>query len=197
MAARNHPKKGSIIRVEPVKDLKHIKSIKKLLSDHPRNLAIFTIGINTNLRASDLRKLKVGDLKYLEVGEKFVVREKKTKKVRSISINKTVYDVVHKLLESRPDAADDDVLFASRKGGGALTVPSLNSLVKKWTEMINLRGNYGSHSLRKTFGYIHRTVFNTDLPTLVKMFNHSTSKQTLDYLCIQEEEIQNAYMKEI
>ena len=27
------------------------------------------------------------------------------------------------------------------------------------------------------------------------MFNHSSQKQTLDYLCIQPEEIKNAYMQ--
>jgi hypothetical protein len=27
------------------------------------------------------------------------------------------------------------------------------------------------------------------------MFNHSTQKQTLDYLCIQPEEIKEAYLK--
>jgi hypothetical protein len=29
------------------------------------------------------------------------------------------------------------------------------------------------------------------------MFNHSTQKQTLEYLCIQPEEIKDAYMREI
>ena len=59
MAARNHPQKGSTIRVDPIKELKHIKTIKKLLADRPRDLAMFTLGINTNLRASDLLKTRV------------------------------------------------------------------------------------------------------------------------------------------
>lgn len=197
MAALNHPQKGSRIKVEPIKTLKDIKSIKRLLSDQPRNLAIFTIGINTNLRASDLLKLKVGDLRYLESGQSFELKEKKTKKIRSITINKSVHISIHDLLATLPDATDDNYLFQSRKGSASLTVPTLNALVKEWASMVNLRGNYGSHSLRKTFGYIHRTVFNTDIPTLMSMFNHSTQKQTLDYLCIQPDEIKNAYMREI
>lgn len=63
--------------------------------------------------------------------------------------------------------------------------------------MINLKGNYGSHTLRKTFGYMHRTVHNTDIPTLMEMFNHSSQKQTLAYLGIQPSEIRDAYLKEI
>jgi integrase len=197
MAALNHPQKGSRIKVDPIKDMKHIKSIKKLLAGQRRNFAIFTVGININLRASDLLKLTVGDLKYIEVGKNFEIREKKTKKTRNITINKNVHTAIQNLLATMPDATDSDFLFQSRKGGGALTVPTLNALVKNWTAMINLRGNYGSHTLRKTFGYIHRTVFNTDIPTLMDMFNHSNQKQTLDYLCIQPDEIKNAYMCEI
>jgi integrase len=70
-------------------------------------------------------------------------------------------------------------------------------MVKGWCKVINLKGNYGSHTLRKTFGYIHRTVFNTDIPTLMDMFNHSSQKQTLTYLGIQPSDIKDAYLKEI
>lgn len=198
---RNHPAKGSSIRVDPIRDPKDIRLIKKILADHPRDLALFVVGINTNLRASDLLRIKVGDVRYLKVGEYFTLREKKTGKLRSITINKAVYDAIANLLVSMPLAKDDDFLFQSRKKnsstGGMLTVSYLNSLVKQWCREINLRGNYGAHSLRKTFGYIHRTVFGTDIPTLMEMFNHSTQRQTLTYLGIQPREINDAYLKEI
>jgi integrase len=197
MAAKNHPQSGSIIRVDPIKDLKHIKSIKKLLADHPRNLAIFTLGINTNLRASDLRKVKVGEFRHLAPEDQYVLIEKKTKKLRRITINKTVCDAIQNLLATMPEAQDDDFLFQSRKGGGALTTSYLNALVKGWCAQLNLKGNFGSHTLRKTFGYIHRTHFNTDIPTLMQMFNHSTQRQTLQYLCVQPDEIKDAYLREI
>ena len=47
---QNHPKQGSRIKVEPFRKLKDIQNIKKILADKPRDLALFTIGINTNLR---------------------------------------------------------------------------------------------------------------------------------------------------
>lgn len=197
MAALNHPKSGSTIKVEPIRDVKDIKAIKKLLAGNLRDLAIFTVGVNTNLRASDLVKLKVGDLKYLNPGEAFELREKKTQKKRTITMNKSVYGAIQSLLVTMPDANDEDYIFPSRKGRGPLTVSYLNSLVKEWTGMVNLRGNFGSHTLRKTFGYIHRTVFRTDIPTLMTLFNHATQKQTLDYLCVQPDEIKDAYLCEI
>ena len=197
MRTTNGPDKGDSIKVDPIRDPKDIKLIKKMLADKPRDLAIFTLGINTNLRASDIVKLKVGDVKGLQVGEHFTIREKKTGKERSITLNRTLNDAIHNLLETMPEALDSDFIFQSRKGRSALCVPYLNYLVKSWCRAINLKGNYGSHTLRKTFGYIHRTVFNTDIPTIMTLFNHSTQKQTLSYLGIQERDIQEAYLKEI
>lgn len=197
MAALNHPEKGDSIKVEPIRSEKDIKAIKKILASKPRDLAIFTLGINTNLRASDLLKVKIGQVKYLKPGEHFTVKEKKTGKDRAITINKTVYEAIQGLLKTMPDAGEGDCLFQSRKGKEALCVPYLNALVKGWCKEINLKGNYGSHTLRKTFGYIHRTLFNTDIPTLMEMFNHSSQKQTLAYLGIQPGEIRDAYLREI
>lgn len=197
----NHPVKGSSIRVDPIRDLKDIKLIKKILIERPRDFALFVLGINTNLRASDLLRIRVGDVRYLKPGEYFTLREKKTLKLRSITINKAVFDAIRQLLEDDQNVVDGDYLFRSRKkqsaSGGMLTVSYLNSLVKSWCREINLRGNYGSHTLRKTFGYIHRTVFGTDIPTLMEMFNHSSQRQTLTYLGIQSCEIKDAYLKEI
>jgi len=197
----NHPKKGSSIKVDPIRDIKDIKLIKRILQDKPRDLALFVVGVNTNLRASDLLKIRVGNVFGLRPGEYFTLREKKTGKLRSITINKAVFDAIRELLATMPDAKENALLFQSRKmnssSGGMLTVSYLNSLVKSWCREINLRGNYGAHSLRKTFGYIHRTVFGTDIPTLMEMFNHSSQRQTLTYLGIQPREINDAYLKEI
>jgi len=199
MKSSNRPEKGSQIAVQPIKDPRDIARLKKLLASNPRDLAIFTLGINTNLRASDILALTVGHVKTLNPGDElFRYREKKTSKERTITINRLVYNALQALLVTMPDAQDGDPLFQSRKGRGALTVSTLNNMVKAWcAEDLKLKGNYGSHTLRKTFGYQHRVLHGTDIPTLMEMFNHSTQKQTLTYLCIQPEEIKNAYLKEI
>jgi hypothetical protein len=62
---------------------------------------------------------------------------------------------------------------------------------------INLKGNYGSHSLRKTFGYHQRVTFGRGIPELMVVFNHSTQRQTLEYLCIQPEEVKSLYLNEL
>jgi integrase len=190
----NHPKKGSTIKVEPIRRLKDVETIKKLLADKPRDLALFTIGINTNLRASDLLNLKVHQVRNLKPNDEIEIKEKKTGKVRRITLNKTCVKAIKNLLASKP--FNDDYLFQGQRSD-VLIVPSVNRLVKSWCRAINLKGNYGSHTLRKTWGYHQRVTFGTDLPRLMVCFNHSTQKQTLDYLCIQPEEIKDVYENEL
>jgi integrase len=191
----NHPPKGSQTKVDPIKELKDIKAIKKLLAENPRDLALFTIGINTNLRASDLLSLKVAQVSGLKPMGEIELKERKTGKPRRISLNKTCVEAIQALLAAE-DYKSSDYLFKSQRGE-RLTVPSIHRLVKGWCRGINLKGNYGSHTLRKTWGYHQRVTFGMGLPELMVCFNHSTQRQTLDYLCIQPEEIKNVYSNEL
>ena len=190
----NHPAKGRTIMVEPIKDLKDVKSIKRLLSDRPRDLCLFTIGINTNLRASDLLRIIAGQVRELKAGDELVLKEQKTGKPRRITINKAVAASIQSLLASK-EYKDEDALFQGQRG--CLTVPSVNRLVKLWCNAINLKGNYGSHTLRKTFGYHQRVTFGRGIPELMTVFNHSSQKQTLDYLCVQPDEVRDLYLNEL
>ncbi len=196
----NHPRKGDSVKVEPIKGLADIAKIKKLLADKPRELALFLLGINTNLRASDMVALTAGQMRPAAMGEfELEIIEKKkrnqaTHKRRRITINKTVATAVTRLLASR-DYRDEDMLFQGQRG--PITAVTVNRMVKGWCAAIGLRGNFGSHTLRKTWGYHQRTTFGVDIPTLMVCFNHATQRQTLDYLCIQPEEIRSVYSNEL
>ena len=190
----NHPGAGSQTRVEPIKRLKDIETIKKLLADKPLYAALFTVGINTNLRASDLLGIKVSQVRGLKTMDEITLIEKKTGKHRRINLNKPCIDAIKSLLAART-CQDNDYLFTGQRG--CLTVPAINLLVKKWCKALNLQGNYGSHTLRKTWGYIQRTHFGHSLPELMEVFGHATQRQTLTYLCIQPEEIKKIYANEI
>ena len=52
--------------VEPIRSLKDLRKIKSILSSNPRDLLLFTLGINSGLRISDLLALNVGDVKNKE-----------------------------------------------------------------------------------------------------------------------------------
>ena len=189
----NHPKKGSKISVEAIRDLKDIRSIKKLLKDNPRDLALFTVGINTNLRASDLCLITGGEVRDLQAGDELIIYEKKTGKERRINLNQDCVKSIETLItSSKIPLNDDDQLFQGRQGN--IDTIGINYLVKKWTRMVNLTGRFGSHTLRKTFGYHMRVQHKVSIPVLMTIFNHSTQKQTLDYLCVQPDEIKEVYL---
>lgn len=189
---------GRITRVEPIRSPDAISSIKKILNRSPRNLAIFTIGINTALRASDLLRIRLSDVEHLSPGDHFTIREKKTGKARQVTLNRASHEALQKYLRVRRSTKTDAPLFLSRKGGhAAVTVRHLNRMVQGWARECSIKGRYGSHSLRKTFGYMQRTRFKTDLPTLMVAFNHSSQLQTLTYLGVQADDVHTAFMNEI
>ncbi len=111
-------------------------------------------------------------------------------------INKTVYKSLQNYLEKiSPDA--DAFLFSIRKGGAPLSVPSVNRLIKGWTSYINLKGRYGAHSLRKTWGYIQRMDYGTSFEVICKRYQHSSPAITMRYLGIQDKEVDEILLYEI
>jgi integrase len=192
----NSPKVGSKIAVDPIRRMKDIQAISKLLSDNPRNNLLFVMGTNNGLRTGDLLKLKVSDVKGMKVGDTLIIKEGKTGKRNMLVMNRSI----HKSLQIYIDALkpmDDDFLFKSRKGNKAVTVQCVNNMVKRWTGEINLKGNYGAHSLRKTWGYVQRTVYGVGFEILCKRFNHSSPAITMRYLGIEDKEVQNILMNEV
>jgi len=193
----NRPDKGSTTKVEPIRDVKAIRRIKKVLADNPRDLCLFTLGVNTAYRANEILSIKVNQVEHLQDGDLLDIKQRKTKKYRSVTINKVVIDAIDNWLKIYPGDFEDGYLFLSQRGQDALSVPYVNNLVKAWCQNAGLKGNYGSHSLRKTWGYHQRTQKNAPVPLLMEAYGHTTQKQTLDYLCIQAEEIRDLYNLEL
>ena len=81
--------------------------------------------------------------------------------------------------------------------GIPVSVQAVHGLVKKWTHAINLKGNYGTHTLRKTWGYQQRTKYGVGFDVIAKRFNHSDPKTTMTYLGIEDKEVHSILMNEI
>ncbi|MBI9047352.1 MAG: tyrosine-type recombinase/integrase [Anaerolineaceae bacterium] len=182
--------------MDPIRNESDIAAIKKLLADNPRDLLLFTLGINNGLRAGDLLKLKVGQVRRLKPGQTVTIIESKTGKENILMINKAVARAIKAYIENVKHE-DDGYLFPSRKTGQPLTIQAVNALVKKWTRAINLDGNYGAHSLRKTFGFVQRVKYGVGFELLAKRFNHSSPAITMRYLGLSNEEVNEVLMNEI
>lgn len=194
---KNHPKKGDKITVEPIREIKHIESIKKLLSGTTRDLLLFTMGINNGLRCGDLLKLKVNQVKNLKPNETLTIVEEKTGKKNVLMVNKSTHKILKQYI-SEVNPNDDDYLFKSKKGENQpLTVGTVNNLVKDWCRSIGIKYNVGSHSLRKCWGFQQRTRFGVSWEIICKRFNHSSPSVTMRYLGIEDKEVNGILMNEI
>lgn len=173
--------------VQPLKSIKDIERMKKALQG--RNLLLFIVGINSTLRIGDILSLKVRDVS----GDYIVLREKKTGKAKRIRINSAIKQAVKEFVPSNADS--DDWLFPSRKGNNAI------SRVQAWRILdaaanhagISDRIRFGTHSLRKTAAY-HAYKNGTDITLLMRVLNHSSAKETLRYIGIEDEQIDEVYV---
>ncbi|MHB8065805.1 MAG: tyrosine-type recombinase/integrase [Ruminiclostridium sp.] len=188
--------------VEPFKNKKDIERIKQYLlgKGSKRDYMLFVVGINIGLRAGDLLSLKYSDiLENGKIVDSITIIEEKTLHTRKIvqkrelEINDSAKKAIQLYLESINNEYDiDDYIFTSRKGNEAITVGSAHKIIKAIARDLKIKGNYGTHSLRKTFGY---HAYNNGIPleTLQKVYGHSTQAMTLKYIGITKEVIKSVY----
>lgn len=198
---------------DPIKSIEDIERISKYLisKDRYRDNMLFIVGINFGLRVSDLRVLRFSNLinENCMFKDSFPVFEKKTRKTRTrkknryITINTAVVEAVTLYLEHTPNVRMSDYMFRSlsNRGGNEnkpLSLQSIDRILKGVAEDLSLTAKISTHTLRKTFGYHQMLMSNNDsrkLLLLQKIFNHSSPAQTLDYIGITGEEIEEAYLR--
>jgi len=185
------------MKVDPFTSLKDINSIKKLLSGNYRDKLLFVMGVNTGLRTQDILALKVKDVSSLKTGDMVTIREKKTGKENVLIINKEINDSLREFLRAmNPD--QDHYIFKSRKGSNyPLTTFAVTKYVKQWADSVNVKGNFGAHSLRKTWAFIMRTKYNVSWEVICARYRHSNPSITMRYLGIQKSEITDVLMKTV
>lgn len=196
---------------EPIKSMDDIFKISRYLISEKRyrDNMLFIVGINFGLRVSDLRMLRFCNLinDNTTFKDSFAVFEKKTrntrkrKKNRYITINHAVIEAVTLYLENTPDVSLSDYMFrsVSNRGGKSnnpLSIKSIDRILKGLATDLDLNVKMSTHTLRKTFCYHQMVMSHNDsrkLLLLQKMLNHSSPAQTLDYIGITAEEIDEAY----
>ena len=189
------------MEVQPFKNMKDIDRIKKYLlkKGNMRNYNLFIMGINVGLRCSDLLELRLENVWNFKTNsplDETTNKEGKTDKIRTIQFNNSVKESLRMYMETVKEPNPQEYLFKSRKKGYNLTYQSVNQLLDTIVKELKIKGNYGSHSLRKTFSY-HLYINNSDnpmiLPYLMKILNHSSQQITLRYIGIEKETINNLY----
>lgn len=176
-----------------------------------RDNMLFIVGINFGLRVSDLLALRFSHLinDDFTFKDTFPILEKKTsntrkvKRNRYITINDAVMDAVTLYLENTPNVSLSDFMFRSESNRGKnsnqpLHRSAVEKILKQAAGAVGITAHVATHTLRKTFGYHQMRISNNDprkLLLLQRIFGHSSSTITLNYIGITEEEIRDAYLE--
>lgn len=199
---------------EPIKSMDDIIRVSKYLIANKRfrDNMLFIVGINFGLRVSDLRMLRFSNLIVNNNGvqmfrDSFPIFEQKTRNTRKhkrnryITINTAVQDAVILYLENTPNVSLSDYMFRSASNNSKsnnipISRKAIDMILKGIAADMDLNIHMSTHTLRKTFAYHQMLMSHNDprkLLLLQKMMGHSSAAQTLDYIGITGEEIEEAY----
>ncbi len=180
--------------VQPIRSLKHIETIKRLLKQQNlRDYCLFTVGINSGLRISDLLTLTINDvIEKGKIKDRIRLREMKTNKFKDFPLSDNAKSAIKEYLKTR-EYKPNEPLFISRKNKGFLLRQQAYKIINDTAKSIGIKEKIGTHTLRKTFGY-HAYNNGYDITLIQKLFNHSTPAITLRYIGITQDELDNVYL---
>lgn len=168
--------------------------VLKLERDNELKFALLiATGSYIGLRISDLLQLRWNQLLNQE---NFTIIERKTKKIRKITINQELQVILNRLF-IQLQANENDLMFANRFGDKPFSIQYLNFKLKEIFTTYKIKGQYSSHFMRKTLG---RRIWEVNkysdqaLLLLSQLFNHTSITTTKIYLGIRETEISNLYL---
>jgi len=182
--------------VQPIREEKKIEAMKTLLKGKSlRDYCLFTLGINSGLRISDLLGLNLGDVLNGKgkLKDRITLREQKTGKHKDFPMGNTTIKALREYLDTRPGADPSEPLFPSRKTGRPISRQQAWQIINDAARAVGITEKIGTHTLRKTFGY-HAFRQGIDITRIQKLMNHSAPSITLAYIGITRDELDDVYL---
>lgn len=189
---------------QPIKNRSVLEKIKSYYFDKEefRNYTLIIIGLNTALRISDILSLQWKDVYDFSNGQfrmHIHLNEQKTGKETIIAMNPSVIFALDKL-SSSPIYAKEGIhaehyLFTGRKNKETpISRFQAYRIIKEAAAFAGIEEHISCHSLRKTFGYF---AWKQGVPPamLMNIYNHSSYQITKRYLCIEQDDRDEVFMK--
>lgn len=186
---------------QPIKDKGQLARFRNYYRDvayKPRNYALIVLGLNSALRIGDLLMLRWKDV-YKEETEAYrehiTITERKTGKENTLAINASCKEALEFYRATLQAFDEEGFIFRSQKAPhGPLSRSQAFRIIKQAVQCCGLDKHISCHSLRKTFGY-HAWQSGIPPALLMSIFNHSSYEITKRYLCIDQREKDEVYLK--
>jgi len=182
-----------IMTVEPIRDKAKIKQMYNYLNGkNPKYGLLFRFGLNTGLRISDILPIKVNDVLNANwcFREHLILKEKKTGKEKKIMVNNVLRNSIQSYVKNE-ELTFDSYLFFSQKGTHIGRVQAYR-ILKEAADIIGIE-NFGTHSLRKTWGYWTYKASRYNIGLIMDTFNHSSVRITLRYIGVNQDQKDELY----
>lgn len=179
--------------VEPIRCKVKIKQMYQYLhGKDPKYGLLFKFGLNTGLRISDILPIKVKDILFSsgEFRDYLVLSEKKTKKEKKIKLNEALRKIILPYVKEN-NLLFEDYLFPSKKGTHIGRIQAYRVL-KEAANLVRIE-NFGTHSLRKTWGYWTYKISKYNIGLIMDTFNHSSQSITLRYIGVNQDQKDELY----
>lgn len=181
--------------VNPIREKKQIEILKIYLkSKCIRDYLLFVVGINSNLRISDLLELKVEDVWMGKKCREYIsLKEKKTGKFKKIIINESMEKAIKEYIKSEKPQMNE-YLFRSRKGDNkSISRQQASNILKEAGDYCGIEESISPHTMRKTWGY-WAWKSGVSLVLIMEALNHSSISITKRYLGILQEDLDNIFI---
>lgn len=180
--------------VEPIRDKGKINDMYYYLSGKdPKYGVMFKFGLNTGLRISDILPLTTQDI-FNERGEfrdYLILKEKKTGKEKKIKLNNALKNVL-KSFVAKEERKLDSYLFYNKRSGGHIKRIQAYKVLKRAADICGIE-NFGTHSMRKTWGYWTYKASKYNIGLIMDTFNHSSQNVTLRYIGVSQDQKDELY----
>ncbi len=179
--------------VEPIRNKVKIKQMYQYLSGRDLKYGlIYKFGLNTGLRISDILPLKLNQILNSDGSfrDYLVIKERKTKKEKKIKLNTILRKTITAYVREC-HIRYEDYLFPSKKGGYVGRIQAYRVL-KEAADLIGIE-NFGTHSLRKTWGYWTYKISKYNIGLIMDTFNHSSQNITLRYIGVNQDQKDELY----
>lgn len=178
--------------VNPVRDKNQIAEVERLLrrfNTSPIYGDIWVFMNQTAARISDTLSLRYSDIDQLN-GNVLHLKEKKTGKTRTLLLTAKALELIAERRAANPGHVYLFEVESNRAKGKPISRVTVSTKFKEAGDRLGL--HIAAHTPRKNLGY-HALKRGVSLPTLTKLYGHSSQAVTLAYCGIMDRDVENVY----